>query len=234
MPLRELDGCSRRRAGRRPPRRRRAPARSCRGARRRERRDRSVSSTICFPVRRAAVNEFPISAWRRAAAVVPRLRNHASGACTCAISRSSAHAASTCRAASTSKISGTECELRVRDRAGLGALRELGVLGEEAARVARLGQLPVLLALARARPRRPAGRSCARRRRSRCGRRRRRTRSGRRRRLRARRARRRSPACRPRTGRRSRARRRRRGPAPFIAPVIASISRIPGPPFGPS
>ena len=55
-----------------------------------------------------AVNELPISACRSAAAVVPRLRNHVSGACTRAISRSSACASSTSRAASTSRISGTE------------------------------------------------------------------------------------------------------------------------------
>ena len=40
----------------------------------------------------------------------------------------------------------TYAVLEVRDRALLGALRELGVLGEEPARVARLRQLPVGLA----------------------------------------------------------------------------------------
>ena len=91
-------GCSRRRADRRPPRRRRARGRSCRGARRAHGPASSVSSRICLPRRRAAVNALPTSACRSAAAVVPRFRNHVSGACTVAISRSSARASSSSRA----------------------------------------------------------------------------------------------------------------------------------------
>ena len=108
MPLRRRGGCSRRRADRRPPRRRRARGRSCRGARRAARRDPSVSSTICLPMparRGERVADRARAAARRA--VVPRFRNHVSGACTVAISRSSARASSTARAASTSRISGT-------------------------------------------------------------------------------------------------------------------------------
>src|SRR4051794_39266592 len=75
--------------------------------------------------------------------------NHVSGAWTRTISRSSANSSSTLRAASTSRISGIRYGLarsEVGDRAGFRALRQLRVLGEEAARVARLGQLPVLAA----------------------------------------------------------------------------------------
>ena len=69
---------------------------------------------------------------------------------TAAISRSSARASMSCRAASTSMISGKSSE--VGDGAVLGALGEAGVLGEEPARVARLGELPVRRRAARARP----------------------------------------------------------------------------------
>src|SRR5712691_7632151 len=76
--------------------------------------------------------------------------NQVSGACTFTISRPRARASSTLRAASTSRISGTSGESSrsdAGDRARLGTLREARVLGEEAAGVAGLGQLPVRLAL---------------------------------------------------------------------------------------
>ena len=108
VPLRDRAGCSRRRSGSpaassststRPLIPRCTPSADIGIA--------SVSSRICLPRRRAAANRLPTSACRSAAAVVPRFRNHASGACTLTISRSSARASSTSRAASTSRISGT-------------------------------------------------------------------------------------------------------------------------------
>src|SRR5436305_7519096 len=108
---------------------------------------RSVSSRSSLPRRRAAVSRWPITAGSRAAAVRPRLRYHASGASIPAILRPSARSSMSRRAYSTSTPSGTLARsLHVRDRAALGALRELGVLREDAARVARVGQLPVRLA----------------------------------------------------------------------------------------
>src|SRR5256886_16339188 len=110
-------------------------------------RARSVSRKTALPRRRAAVSRWPVSAGSRAAAVRPRLRYHASGASIPAILRPSARSSMSRRAYSTSTPSGTLARsLHVRDRAALGALRELGVLREDAARVARLGQLPVRLA----------------------------------------------------------------------------------------
>ena len=156
-----------------------------------------VSSTICLPRRRAAVNALPTSAWRSAGAVVPRFMNQVSGACTFAISRSSAHASSTLRAASTSRISGTAWSDQMLVIAPvLGALRERARTwrGSRSCSAARAASSSPCAS--RSPRRRRAGRSCARRRRSRCDRLRRRTRSDRRRRLRARRGRRRSRACR--------------------------------------
>src|SRR5690349_12782484 len=108
---------------------------------------RSVSSRSSFPRRRAAVRRWPVTAGSRAAAVSPRLRYHASGASIPAILRPSARSSISRRAYSTSTPSGTlPRSLHVRDRAALGALGELGVLGEDAARVARVRQLPIRLA----------------------------------------------------------------------------------------
>ena len=94
-------------ADRRLPRRRRARDRSCRDARRSGRRGRGCRARSACRDAAAAVNAFPTSAWRSAGAVVPRFMNQVSGACTFTISRSSALASSTLRAASTSRISGT-------------------------------------------------------------------------------------------------------------------------------
>src|SRR5437764_14478269 len=108
---------------------------------------RSVSSRSSLPRRRAAVSRWPITAGAGAAAVRPGLAYPASGASIPAILRPSAHSSMSRRAYSTSTPSGTLARsLHVRDRAALGALRELGVLREDAARVARVGQLPVRLA----------------------------------------------------------------------------------------
>ena len=170
-----------------------------------------VSTSMSLPRRRACDERgSPQRRAHGARGVRPRLRNHVSGAYTCAIGRSSARASISARAASTSRISG-KCAASVSERTAgqtlviaplLGALGELGVLGEEAARVARLGQLPVRAALVELGVVDEEVDRVRARRRSRCGRRRRRTRSARRRPPPARRARHRTRACRPRSGRR--------------------------------
>src|ERR1700730_4307399 len=107
---------------------------------------RSVSSRSSLPRRRGAESRWPVSAGSRPAAVRPRLRYQASGASIPAILRPSARSPMSRRAYSTSTPSGTPARsLHVRDRAALGALGELGVLGENAARIARVGQLPIRL-----------------------------------------------------------------------------------------
>ena len=90
----------------------------------------------------------------------------------------------------------------VADGAVAGRADELGVLREHAARVLGRAAASSPPGAPRARPRRPAGRACGRRRRAGSGRRRARTRSGRRRPPRARRGRRTGRSCRRRSGRR--------------------------------
>ena len=124
MPRRRPAGCSRRRAGHRPRRRRRAPGRSSRGAARATGAASAVSRNIDLP--RPPCRGEPVARparARTAAGVVPRLRNHVSGACTDAISRSSARAVE--HRPRRLDLQNLRHESEVGDRARFGALREL-------------------------------------------------------------------------------------------------------------